>query len=342
MNKDTIDINSHQYETISSVSTCTSFEEAFEEGLNLLAKKDGFDLSTMKSPTLDKSMSEDNYQVVVKFTGNNTLIIKQTKLHSIEGMIELDVEWPQASKFAKEMVKSIKARHSYQTAVFFEVLPSIFNKLLSFKNKTYFSTYLYGDMLSMLKIYDLDYLKQNKAFNSLLKKKAQNIKTKYQKWLRNVDSKTGLQYLTNMIDGLDDNLLNKANFIDHLEIDTPASLKCSQQLTVTLNMLQNDWLAFATFDKLAKVAKEDLNQENSWDKLIIGVLDALVSLDSTINNALINLFIRNPEKGQNIINTLQAYEEKQINFSVDQNDYPLYDAITKKHYMNDGTDTILD
>lgn len=95
----------------------------------------------------------------------------------------------------------------------------------------------------MLKIYDLDYLKQNKAFNSLLKKKAQNIKTKYQKWLRNVDSKTGLQYLTNMIDGLDDNLLNKANFIDHLEIDTPASLKCSQQLTVTLNMLQNDWLA---------------------------------------------------------------------------------------------------
>ena len=146
MNKDTIDINSHQYETISSVPTCTSFEEGFEERLNLLAKKDGFDLNTMKSPTLDKSMSEDNYQVVVKFSGNNTLIINQTKLHSIEGMIELDVEWPQASKFAKEIVKSIKARHSYQTAVFFEVLPSIFNKLLSFKNKTYFSTYLYGDM----------------------------------------------------------------------------------------------------------------------------------------------------------------------------------------------------
>lgn len=339
MNKDTIDINSHQYETISSVSTCTSFEEAFEEGLNLLAKKDGFDLSTMKSPTLDKSMSEDNYQVVVKFTGNNTLIIKQTKLHSIEGMIELDVEWPQASKFAKEMVKSIKARHSYQTAVFFEVLPSIFNKLLSFKNKTYFSTYLYGDMLSMLKIYDLDYLKQNKAFNSLLKKKAQNIKTKYQKWLRNVDSKTGLQYLTNMIDGLDDNLLNKANFIDHLEIDTPASLKCSQQLTVTLNMLQNDWLAFATFKKLVN---EDINQINSWDELIVGGLNMLVSVDPTINSALINLFLEDPKKGQSIANTLREYGRKQTNFPTDQEDYPLYDSILKKYHMNDGTNTISD
>lgn len=339
MNKDTIDINSHQYETISSVSTCTSFEEAFEEGLNLLAKKDGFDLSTMKSPTLDKSMSEDNYQVVVKFTGNNTLIIKQTKLHSIEGMIELDVEWPQASKFAKEMVKSIKARHSYQTAVFFEVLPSIFNKLLSFKNKTYFSTYLYGDMLSMLKIYDLDYLKQNKAFNSLLKKKAQNIKTKYQKWLRNVDSKTGLQYLTNMIDGLDDNLLNKANFIDHLEIDTPASLKCSQQLTVTLNMLQNDWLAFATFKKLVN---EDINQINSWDELIVGGLNMLVSVDPTINSALINLFLEDPKKGQSIANTLREYGMKKTNFPTDQEDYPLYDSILKKYHMNDGTNTISD
>ncbi|WP_407461190.1 hypothetical protein [Lactobacillus gallinarum] len=339
MNKDTIDINSHQYETISSVSTCTSFEEAFEEGLNLLAKKDGFDLSTMKSPTLDKSMSEDNYQVVVKFTGNNTLIIKQTKLHSIEGMIELDVEWPQASKFAKEMVKSIKARHSYQTAVFFEVLPSIFNKLLSFKNKTYFSTYLYGDMLSMLKIYDLDYLKQNKAFNSLLKKKAQNIKTKYQKWLRNVDSKTGLQYLTNMIDGLDDNLLNKANFIDHLEIDTPASLKCSQQLTVTLNMLQNDWLAFATFKKLVN---EDINQINSWDELIVGGLNMLVSVDPTINSALINLFLEDPKKGQSIANTLREYGMNQTNFPTDQEDYPLYDSILKKYHMNDGTNTISD
>lgn len=339
MNKDTIDINSHQYETISSVSTCTSFEEAFEEGLNLLAKKDGFDLSTMKSPTLDKSMSEDNYQVVVKFTGNNTLIIKQTKLHSIEGMIELDVEWPQASKFAKEMVKSIKERHSYQTAVFFEVLPSIFNKLLSFKNKTYFSTYLYGDMLSMLKIYDLDYLKQNKAFNSLLKKKAQNIKTKYQKWLRNVDSKTGLQYLTNMIDGLDDNLLNKANFIDHLEIDTPASLKCSQQLTVTLNMLQNDWLAFATFKKLVN---EDINQINSWDELIVGGLNMLVSVDPTINSALINLFLEDPKKGQSIANTLREYGMKQTNFPTDQEDYPLYDSILKKYHMNDGTNTISD
>lgn len=339
MNKDTIDINSHQYETISSVSTCTSFEEAFEEGLNLLAKKDGFDLSTMKSPTLDKSMSEDNYQVVVKFTGNNTLIIKQTKLHSIEGMIELDVEWPQASKFAKEMVKSIKARHSYQTAVFFEVLPSIFNKLLSFKNKTYFSTYLYGDMLSMLKIYDLDYLKQNKAFNSLLKKKAQNIKTKYQKWLRNVDSKTGLQYLTNMIDGLDDNLLNKANFIDHLEIDTPASLKCSQQLTVTLNMLQNDWLAFATFKKLVN---EAINQINSWDELIVGGLNMLVSVDPTINSALINLFLEDPKKGQSIANTLREYGMKQTNFPTDQEDYPLYDSILKKYHMNDGTNTISD
>lgn len=339
MNKDTIDINSHQYETISSVSTCTSFEEAFEEGLNLLAKKDGFDLSTMKSPTLDKSMSEDNYQVVVKFTGNNTLIIKQTKLHSIEGMIELDVEWPQASKFAKEMVKSIKARHSYQTAVFFEVLPSIFNKLLSFKNKTYFSTYLYGDMLSMLKIYDLDYLKQNKAFNSLLKKKAQNIKTKYQKWLRNVDSKTELQYLTNMIDGLDDNLLNKANFIDHLEIDTPASLKCSQQLTVTLNMLQNDWLAFATFKKLVN---EDINQINSWDELIVGGLNMLVSVDPTINSALINLFLEDPKKGQSIANTLREYGMKQTNFPTDQEDYPLYDSILKKYHMNDGTNTISD
>lgn len=339
MNKDTIDINSHQYETISSVSTCTSFEEAFEEGLNLLAKKDGFDLSTMKSPTLDKSMSEDNYQVVVKFTGNNTLIIKQAKLHSIEGMIELDVEWPQASKFAKEMVKSIKARHSYQTAVFFEVLPSIFNKLLSFKNKTYFSTYLYGDMLSMLKIYDLDYLKQNKAFNSLLKKKAQNIKTKYQKWLRNVDSKTGLQYLTNMIDGLDDNLLNKANFIDHLEIDTPASLKCSQQLTVTLNMLQNDWLAFATFKKLVN---EDINQINSWDELIVGGLNMLVSVDPTINSALINLFLEDPKKGQSIANTLREYGMKQTNFPTDQEDYPLYDSILKKYHMNDGTNTISD
>ena len=102
MNKDTIDINSHQYETISSVSTCTSFEEAFEEGLNLLAKKDGFDLSTMKSPTLNKSLPENDYEVVVNFADNNTLIISQRNINTIEGMIELDVEWPQASEFVKK------------------------------------------------------------------------------------------------------------------------------------------------------------------------------------------------------------------------------------------------
>ena len=237
------------------------------------------------------------------------------------------------------MVKRIKEIHSYQTPVFFEVLPSIFNKLLSFKNKTYFSTYLYGDMLSMLKIYDLDYLKQKTAFNSLLKKKAQNIKTKYQKWLRNVDSKTGWQYLTIMIDGLDDNLLNKANFIDHLEIDTPASLKCSQQLTVTLNMLQNDWLAFATFKKLVN---EDINQINSWDELIVGGLNMLVSVDPTINSALINLFLEDPKKGQSIANTLREYGMNQTNFPTDQEDYPLYDSILKKYHMNDGTNTISD
>lgn len=318
---------------------CTSFEEAFEEGLSLLARKDGFDLHSIKSSTLNKSKPENNYQVVVNFTGNNTLIISQRNLKSMEGMVELDVEWPQASKIAKEIVKSIKKRHAYQTRVFYEMLPSIFSKLLSFKNKTYFSTYLYGDILSKLKIYDLDYLKLNDTFNSLVQKKTQNIKNKYQEWLRNVDNKTELRYFITMIDRLDDNLLSKANFIDHLTIDTPASIKCSYQLAVTLNMLKNDWFSFATFNKLAK---ENLNQVNSWDKLIISSLNALVSLDSTINNALINLFLQNPEKGQSIVDTLQKYGMKQTNFLTGQEDYPLYDSVLKKYYMNDGTDTISD
>lgn len=338
MNKDTIDINSHQYETISSVSTCTSFEEAFEEGLNLLAKKDGFDLSTMKSPTLNKSLPENDYEVVVNFTDNNTLIISQRNINTIEGMIELDVKWPQASEFVKKMVKSIKARQSYQTAVFFEILPSIFNKLLSFKNKTYFSTYLYRDMLSILKIYDLDYLKLNNKFISLIHKKTGNIQNKYQEWLKNGNRQFEPRYLTNIINGLDNNLLSKTNFIDHLIIDSTA-LKCSQQLAVTLNMLQNDWFAFATFKKLVN---EDINQINSWDELIVGGLNMLVSVDPTINSALINLFLEDPKKGQSIANTLREYGMKQTNFPTDQEDYPLYDSILKKYHMNDGTNTISD
>ena len=339
MNKNRIDINSHQYKSINSVKTCTSFEEAFGEGLNILAKKDGFDLHSIKSPTLNKSIPKNNYQVVVKFTGNNTLIISQTKLYSIEGMVELDVEWPQASKSAKEMVKSIKSRHSYQIAAFFEILPSIFDKLLSFKNQTYFSTHLYGDMLSILKIYALDYLKLNNKFISLIHKKTRNIQNKYQEWLKNGNKQFEPQYLTNMIDRLDNDLLSKANFIDHLTIDTTASLKCSQQLSATLNMLENDWLAISTFNKLVN---EDLNQTYSWDKLIINSLNILVSIDSTINNALMNLFLQNPEKGQSIVNELQKYGKKQFNLPANQDDYPLYDSFLKKYYTNDGTNTISD
>lgn len=338
MNKSKIDINSYQYESINSVKKCTSFEEAFDEGLNLLAKKDGFDLHSIKSPTLNKSLPKNDYEVVVNFADNNTLIISQRNINTIEGMIELDVKWPQASEFVKKMVKSIKARQSYQTAVFFEILPSIFNKLLSFKNKTYFSTYLYRDMLSILKIYDLDYLKLNNKFISLIHKKTGNIQNKYQEWLKNGNRQFEPRYLTNIINGLDNNLLSKANFIDHLIIDSTA-LKCSQQLAVTLNMLQNDWFAFATFKKLVN---EDINQINSWDELIVGGLNMLVSVDPTINSALINLFLEDPKKGQSIANTLREYGRKQTNFPTDQEDYPLYDSILKKYHMNDGTNTISD
>lgn len=117
------------------------FEEAVKGGLDLLAKKDGFDLYS-KSPTLSKSIPENNYKAVVKFSNDNTLVITQRNLSSMEGMVELDFEWPQASEFAQKMVQSIKERHPFQTTAFFEVLPSVFSKLLGFKNRTYFSDHL--------------------------------------------------------------------------------------------------------------------------------------------------------------------------------------------------------
>ena len=184
----------------------------------------------------------------------------------------------------------------------------------------------------------LDYLKLNNKFISLIHKKTGNIQNKYQEWLKNGNRQFEPRYLTNMINGLDNNLLSKANFIDHLIIDSTA-LKCSQQLAVTLNMLQNDWFAFATFKKLVN---EDINQINSWDELIVGGLNMLVSVDPTINSALINLFLEDPKKGQSIANTLREYGMKKTNFPTDQEDYPLYDSILKKYHMNDGTNTISD
>lgn len=342
MSQNRIDVN--HYETINSDKMYKTFEEAVEGGLDLLAKKDGFDFYS-NSPTLSKPLPTNNYRVAVEFADDNTLIISQKILTSIEGMVELDFEWPQASEFAQKMVQSIKERHPFQTTAFFEVLPSVFSKLLGFKNRTYFSDRLYGDMLSILKIYDLDYLKLNNIFKSLVHEKANGIQNKYQEGVKETDKHSRsnklkeLHQLTAIIYGLDDNCLSEVNFIDHLTIDSTNSIKCSQQLTLMFNMLNIDLFAFSTFNKLAN---ENLNHATSWDKLIINSLNMLVSIDSIINNALINLFIQNPEKGQNIADILQKYGKKQTTSPAYQDDYPLYDSILKRYSVNDGTNTILD
>lgn len=342
MDQNRIDINIYQYEMINSNKIYETFEEGVEAGLDLLAKKDGFDLYG-KSPTLSNSIPKNSYRVVVKFADDNALIISQKNLSSMEGMVELDFEWPQASEFAQKMVQDVKDRHPYQTTAFFEVLPSVFSKLLSFKNRTYFSDHLYGDVLSVLKIYDLDYLNLNSVFKFLIQEKAKSIQSKYQEWLRDIDQQSNkqneFQRLTTIIDGLDDSCLSDVNFIDHLTIDSTTSLKCSQQLSLTFNMLDNNMLAFSTFNKLAN---DNLNHATSWDELIINSLNMLVSIDPIINNALIDLFIQNPKKGQSIVDTLQKYGKKQTASPAYQDDYPLYDSILRKYYANDGTNTISD
>ena len=349
-----------EYETVNSNKTCKSFEDAVREGLSLLAEKDGFKLDHKEIVLLEGEAPKVNYKVTVKFDSSNTLIIKQKSLGSQEGRykwasnLSLDFEWPQASDLAKQMVRRTKERFPFKTKTSFELIPDFFKELLEFKTKTYFSDSIYSTLFTILKIYDLDYLEMNNKVESLLQEKAKEIQIKYQNWLSTINKqdkkafskdRKSLLYLTDIIESLDQNTQGGINFIDHLIIDTSTSqpsIKCSQQLTLTFNMLKADLLVSSLFNMLSddEYHHQYLNFSTSWDALMINGLNMLVAIDPFINKAIINLLIQNPKEGRKIINTLQDFGKESTHFPENQDDYPLYDSMIKHYYINDGTNTL--
>lgn len=343
--------NKSHYSIAESHKICTSFKEAVIEGLKVLAEKNDFNLY-QKDINLSGDTQCNNYKIIVKFVPDNTLIIKQTKLGALNKngveMVELGFEWPQASPKTKKLIQSVKEKYYLQTRLFFEILPSVFNQLLNFEKQTYFSKRIYGALFSILKIYDLEFLRLNDKVTKLKKSKAKIIQNQYQKWLtmnntiHNAEIFKDQYGLSNIIDGLMKDIQGTVNFIDHLVINNSNhqySVTCSQQLELTINMLNSDLFAFST---LKKLSGESVNKMNSWDSLIINSLNMLITIDPLINNSLINLFIQDPEKGKKIIDLLQVFGEKQIRKVNYQEDYPLYDTMLKGYYLNDGTNTISD
>lgn len=339
-----------EYELVSSSKDCDDFEAAVRKGLNLLAEKNGFRIQ-QQDIFLKNEAPKSNYQITVKFAKDNTLIITQDDLGPMgrygEDMIKLSFDWPQASEFTKQMIKSIQ-----NTGFFYTLLPTVLNELMCYKTRTYFAKRLYRSLFTMLKMYDLDYVELKDDVITLNQSTAGIIQTKYHDWLKKKQNNKDhdsfnmnhdlLSHLTYFVENIDKDIESRINFIDHLVINTDSepSVVCSQQLNLTINLLQSDLFSFSTFETLLKSKKLDI--KSSWDALIVDSLNMLVRIDPLINDLIITLFAKKPKEGRAIIDKLWSYDQERNVFPKYQDDFPLYDSCLKKYYVNDGTNTIHD
>lgn len=339
-----------EYELVSVSKDCDDFEAAVRKGLNLLAEKNGFRIQ-QQDIFLKNEAPKSNYQITVKFAKDNTLIITQDDLGPMgrygEDMIKLSFDWPQASEFTKQMIKSIQ-----NTGFFYTLLPTVLNELMCYKTRTYFAKRLYRSLFTMLKMYDLDYVELKDDVITLNQSTAGIIQTKYHDWLKKKQNNKDhdsfnmnhdlLSHLTYFVENIDKDIESRINFIDHLVINTDSepSVVCSQQLNLTINLLQSDLFSFSTFETLLKSKKLDI--KSSWDALIVDSLNMLVRIDPLINDLIITLFAKKPKEGRAIIDKLWSYDQERNVFPKYQDDFPLYDSCLKKYYVNDGTNTIHD
>lgn len=339
-----------EYELVSASKDCDDFEAAVRKGLNLLAEKNGFRIQ-QQDILLKSEKPKTNYQITVKFAKDNTLIITQDDLGPMgrygEDMIKLSFDWPQASEFTKQMIKSIQ-----NTGFFYTLLPTVLNELMCYKTRTYFAKRLYRSLFTMLKMYDLDYVELKDDVITLNQSTAGIIQTKYHDWLKKKQNNKDhdsfnmnhdlLSHLTYFVENIDKDIESRINFIDHLVINTDSepSVVCSQQLNLTINLLQSDLFSFSTFETLLKSKKLDI--KSSWDALIVDSLNMLVRIDPLINDLIITLFAKKPKEGRAIIDKLWSYDQERNVFPKYQDDFPLYDSCLKKYYVNDGTNTIHD
>lgn len=339
-----------EYELVSASKDCDDFEAAVRKGLNLLAEKNGFRIQ-QQDIFLKNEAPKSNYQITVKFAKDNTLIITQDDLGPMgrygEDMIKLSFDWPQASEFTKQMIKSIQ-----NTGFFYTLLPTVLNELMCYKTRTYFAKRLYRSLFTMLKMYDLDYVELKDDVITLNQSTAGIIQTKYHDWLKKKQNNKDhdsfnmnhdlLSHLTYFVENIDKDIESRINFIDHLVINTDSepSVVCSQQLNLTINLLQSDLFSFSTFETLLKSKKLDI--KSSWDALIVDSLNMLVRIDPLINDLIITLFAKKPKEGRAIIDKLWSYDQERNVFPKYQDDFPLYDSCLKKYYVNDGTNTIHD
>ena len=335
---------------LKGTSICRSFKAAVSEGLTLLAKKEGFSLD-QKVANFEDTASHNDYEVIVKFDLNNTLIIRQNVLgvKNMEEVVGLDFDWPQASPSAKRLIQKLKEKYGNKTQFFGEILPSVFEQLMCFEKQTYFFDRIYSTLFTILKIYDLDYLQMNDMVQRLMISKTKIIQKQYQKWLMmnrgttlDIVNPKARYDLMNMINRLKIDTFSIIDFICHLVIDNSESrpsIGCSQQLTLMFNMLDNDLVAYSLFER---ILGGDADKTNMWDNLIVDILNSLIMISPLINKGIINLFIQDPDKGQNIVHEIEKYGKEQTHFTSYQDDYPLYDDILKKYCINDGTGTISD
>lgn len=350
MSKKKANEDKSEYELVSASEVCDDFEAAVHKGLNLLAEKNGFKIQ-QQDIFLKNEAPKSNYQITVKFAKDNTLIITQDDLGPMgrygEDMIKLSFDWPQASEFTKQMIKSIQ-----NTGFFYTLLPTVLNELMCYKTRTYFAKRLYRSLFTMLKMYDLDYVELKDDVITLNQSTAGIIQTKYHDWLKKKQNNKDhdsfnmnhdlLSHLTYFVENIDKDIESRINFIDHLVINTDSepSVVCSQQLNLTINLLQSDLFSFSTFETLLKSKKLDI--KSSWDALIVDSLNMLVRIDPLINDLIITLFAKKPKEGRAIIDKLWSYDQECNVFPKYQDDFPLYDSCLKKYYVNDGTNTIHD
>lgn len=338
MSKKKANEDKSEYELVSASEVCDDFEAAVHKGLTLLAEKNGFKIQ-QQDILLKSEKPKTNYQITVKFAKDNTLIITQDDLGPMgrygEDMIRLSFDWPKASESTKQMIKSIK-----NTGFFYALLPTVLNELMYYQTRTYFAKRLYRSLFTMLKIYELDYLELKDDVIALNQSTAGIIQTKYHdSFNMNHDL---LSHLTYFVENIDKDAESRINFIDHLVINTDpkSSVVCSQQLNLTINLLQSDLFSFSSFETLLRSKKLDI--KSSWDALIVDSLNTLVRIDPLINDLIITLFAKKPKEGRAIIEKLWFYDQERNVFPKYQDDFPLYDSYLKKYYVNDGTNTIYD
>ena len=343
MSKKKADEDKSEYELVNSSKICNSFEAAVHKGLTLLAEKNGFKIQ-QQDIFLKNEVPKSDYKIVVKFAKDNTLIITQEDLGPMgrygEDTIRLSFDWPQASESTKRMIKSIK-----NTGFFYELLPTVINELIYYQTRTYFTKRLYRSLFVTLKMYDLDYLELKDDVMALNQSSAKIIQKKYHDWLKIKQNNTDhdiLSHLTYFIENMDKKAESCINFVDHLLINTDPepTVICSQQLNLTINLLQSDLFSFSTFETLLKSKK--LDTKSSWDTLSVDSLNMLSQIDPLINNLIIIMFTKKPKKSRDTIDKLWSYSQEQNTLPGYQEDRPLYDSYLKRYYVNDGTNTIYD